>query len=775
MPAAEGTAPAAGEPTHFEAAHAALVTAPAQTDAATARAASEAYMRDYVASLPPPAPGPPSPVITFPLPAETGVDENTKLYEWWSPTNPSTQEWTRWQPTAFAQIGMDLASLKLVQTVRGMSTSISPHIDVVVTRPVTAYLHHLTSGWGTLDKTGWTLVGSGVFLSAYAGYTGEIYTKSLDTGTHSLKTGVVQYMFDWDESVVYPPPPLAPFPPPPSSPPRAPSRTRCTSSRATGSASTARARAVAAEARRRRGWPSTSPRAASSRRLQQVAAGTADPRFTGRRYMRIEPALTADEDERDQVYEVASTDEAVLISLRPHSERYGSAGRIRLTGRDGGVVTCALERKLEAATAVVTFGNAPVPSHQVCAGQDVVVDFAAGSHNIREYDPATFNIFNPVYLGDAYSPRLSGTHTVSGLGASPGGTRHYICAYHETAKFDTECVHTPDDAPLLECLDVACDNGVAQTLCSGDEMNIGVETGAIALTLTSEFAVPPPPPRLSTARSRTSRSSARTLTARRRATNLAISSDSARMEPLLLLGRRLTTEMGMPRVTHASTTWLTAVGSNVDPTLMLRRQVTCPVTRLPSMRTERSSLSAHRATAGLLDMGGFTNGPVPSGSRWAATSTEGQLGIMRVGLRSLSTAMEPSSPSAPIKTAEPVAWYVRVYEWSGSEWAPMGSDIEGEAPNDCSGFVSLSSDGNVLAIGGPYNDGTGSEAGHVRVFEWSGGSWSPRGSDIDGAGAGDYSGYRLALSGDGAVLAIGSNAAGGTSMCTSGRTTRGLR
>ena len=52
MPAAEGTAPAAGEPTHFEALTAALVTAPAQTDVATARAASEAYMRDYVASLP---------------------------------------------------------------------------------------------------------------------------------------------------------------------------------------------------------------------------------------------------------------------------------------------------------------------------------------------------------------------------------------------------------------------------------------------------------------------------------------------------------------------------------------------------------------------------------------------------------------------------------------------------------------------------------------------------------------------------------------------------
>ena len=214
-------------------------------------------------------------------------------------------------------------------------------------------------------------------------------------------------MFDWDESVVYPPPPPGPLP----------AATLLTAARTVANAMHQLARdrlcvnstcaggggGSAAAARLAVGVSEGSVFAP----LQQVTAGTADPRFTGRRYMRIEPALTADEDERDQVYEVASTDEAVLISLRPHSERYGSAGRIRLTGRDGGVVTCALERKLEAATAVVTFGNAPVPSHQVCAGQDVVVDFAAGSHNIREYDPATFNVFNPVYLGDAYSPRLS--------------------------------------------------------------------------------------------------------------------------------------------------------------------------------------------------------------------------------------------------------------------------------------------------------------------------------------------------------------------------------
>ena len=411
------------------------------------------------------------------------------------PDSPSTQEWsTRWQPTAFAQIGMDLASLKLVQTGRGMSTSISPHIDVVVTRPVTAYLHHLTSGWGTLDKTGWTLVGSGVFLSAYTGYTGEIYTKSLDTGTHSLNTGVVQYMFDWDESVVYPPPPPGPLP----------AATLLTAARTVANAMHQLARDRLCvnstcgrrrrEARRRRGWPSASEGSVFAP-LQQVTAGTADPRFTGRRYMRIEPALTADEDERDQVYEVASTDEAVLISLRPHSERrLGRAHPADRQGRRRGHVRARAQAG--GGDGRRDLATRPVPSHQVCAGQDVVVDFAAGSHNIREYDPATFNAFNPVYLGDAYSPRLSGTHTVSGLGASLGGTRHHICAYHETAKFDTECVHTPDDAPLLECLDVACDNGAAQTLCSGEEMSVGLQTGAIAPTLTSEFAVPPPPPPL---------------------------------------------------------------------------------------------------------------------------------------------------------------------------------------------------------------------------------------------------------------------------------------
>jgi hypothetical protein len=50
----------------------------------------------------------------------------------------------------------------------------------------------------------------------------------------------------------------------------------------------------------------------------------------------------------------------------------------------------------------------------------------------------------------------------------------------------------------------------------------------------------------------------------------------------------------------------------------------------------------------------------------------------------------------------------------------VGADIDGEAAYDNSGnSVSISSDGTRVAIGAIRNDGNGSEAGHVRVFDWS--------------------------------------------------------
>jgi hypothetical protein len=104
--------------------------------------------------------------------------------------------------------------------------------------------------------------------------------------------------------------------------------------------------------------------------------------------------------------------------------------------------------------------------------------------------------------------------------------------------------------------------------------------------------------------------------------------------------------------------------------------------------------------------------------------------------------------------------HVRVYAWNSatSAWDQQGADIDGEAAADQSGWsVSLSSDGATVAIGAPYNDGNGSDSGQVRVYAWNSATsaWDQQGADIDGEAAGDQSGASVSLSSDGTTVAIG--------------------
>ena len=106
------------------------------------------------------------------------------------------------------------------------------------------------------------------------------------------------------------------------------------------------------------------------------------------------------------------------------------------------------------------------------------------------------------------------------------------------------------------------------------------------------------------------------------------------------------------------------------------------------------------------------------------------------------------------------------------DWQQMGADIDGEAAGDLSGFsVSLSSDGSIVAIGAYGNDGTGTDAGHVRVYQYDSAKtttvtdqtssdygpsgWRRLGADIDGEAYGNHSGYGVSLSSDGSIVAIG--------------------
>ena len=113
------------------------------------------------------------------------------------------------------------------------------------------------------------------------------------------------------------------------------------------------------------------------------------------------------------------------------------------------------------------------------------------------------------------------------------------------------------------------------------------------------------------------------------------------------------------------------------------------------------------------------------------------------------------------------AGHVRIYENLSGTWTQIGSDINGEAANDFSGSsVSLSSNGDVIAIGAPGNDDSGFNAGHVRIYENIAGTWTQIGQDIDGETAGDNSGCSVSLSADGDVVAIGApyNVASGISV-----------
>jgi len=100
--------------------------------------------------------------------------------------------------------------------------------------------------------------------------------------------------------------------------------------------------------------------------------------------------------------------------------------------------------------------------------------------------------------------------------------------------------------------------------------------------------------------------------------------------------------------------------------------------------------------------------------------------------------------------------HVRVFRFNGNDWSQIGSDIDGEAAYDHSGYsVTISSDGSTVAVGAVGNDVNGALSGHVRVFRFNGNDWSQIGSDIDGEAAGDNSGYSVTISSDGTTVAVG--------------------
>jgi hypothetical protein len=103
---------------------------------------------------------------------------------------------------------------------------------------------------------------------------------------------------------------------------------------------------------------------------------------------------------------------------------------------------------------------------------------------------------------------------------------------------------------------------------------------------------------------------------------------------------------------------------------------------------------------------------------------------------------------------------VRVFNWDGNKWTQKGEGIDGEytgtLPKDNWGFaVSLSSDGDTVSMGSHQ----GSKG--VKVYDWANSTWTQRGSKIntteyiDPQRDSTAEGYSISISSDGNTIAIG--------------------
>jgi len=97
-----------------------------------------------------------------------------------------------------------------------------------------------------------------------------------------------------------------------------------------------------------------------------------------------------------------------------------------------------------------------------------------------------------------------------------------------------------------------------------------------------------------------------------------------------------------------------------------------------------------------------------------------------------------------------------VFKYENGSWNTLGQLIRGAGGGDRLGAgtaCSLNSDGTILAVGSWFHD---QSRGHTRVYEYNGTSWVQLGSDIDGINTGDNNGWSISINDSGYIIAIGS-------------------
>ena len=107
---------------------------------------------------------------------------------------------------------------------------------------------------------------------------------------------------------------------------------------------------------------------------------------------------------------------------------------------------------------------------------------------------------------------------------------------------------------------------------------------------------------------------------------------------------------------------------------------------------------------------------------------------------------------------------VSIYSWNEllSNWQLLGSPIVGESTGHQAGYsTAISANGERIAISSPFNNLNSNSSsfrrGQIRTYEWNGSSWTKTG-EIYGQSKDDRAGYAIEYADNGNILAIGATA-----------------
>lgn len=102
------------------------------------------------------------------------------------------------------------------------------------------------------------------------------------------------------------------------------------------------------------------------------------------------------------------------------------------------------------------------------------------------------------------------------------------------------------------------------------------------------------------------------------------------------------------------------------------------------------------------------------------------------------------------------AGQVKVLTFTGSDWVQLGNDLLGVLDEDNFGrAVDISSDGNTVVVGAQYSDANGFNSGSVQVFGFDGSDWIQIGNTMTGTNNDDEFGTTVSISDDGNRIAVG--------------------